>query len=72
MERQTFTIPHISSPHCVMTIKEEVGDLFGVRSVEGDAESKTITVEWENPADSEIIKIVLENINYPGRPVNPV
>ena len=70
MERQTPSIPRISSPHSVAIIKEEVGELFGVRSVEGSAETKTITVEWEIPADLEIIKIVLEDINYPGHSVH--
>lgn len=70
MERQTISIPRISNSHCVVTIEEEVGELFGVRSVEGNAESKTITVEWEIPADLEIIKIALEDINYPGHTIH--
>lgn len=69
MERQTLSIPRISNPQCVAAIKAEVGELFGVRSVEGNAETKTITVEWEIPTDLEIIKIALEEINYPGHPI---
>ena len=69
MERQTLSVPSISSPHSIAIIKEEVCELFGVKSVEGSAETKTITVEWEIPTDLDIIKIVLADINYPGHPV---
>jgi len=36
MEKQTFIIPNISCGHCVMSIKSELNELDGVKSVEGD------------------------------------
>ena len=65
MDKQTFSIPNISCGHCVNTIQTELGDLDGVLMVEGDAEKKEVTVEWDDPATGEKIKAALEEINYP-------
>ncbi len=66
MEKQTFSIPNISCGHCVMSIKNELIELKGVKTVEGDPESKNITVEWEDPATVETIKDKLAEIDYPS------
>ncbi len=66
MEKQTFSIPNISCGHCVMSIKNELAELKGVKTVEGDPESKNIIVEWEDPATVETIKDKLAEINYPS------
>jgi copper chaperone CopZ len=50
MSKQTFSIPNISCGHCVMSIKNELGELDGIKMVEGDPGAKTVTVEWEAPA----------------------
>jgi copper chaperone len=66
MEKQTLSIPNISCGHCVMAIKNELGEMEGVASVEGDVESKRIVVEWELPASLGKIKETLKEINYPA------
>ena len=66
MENQKFSIPNISCGHCVMTIKNELSALEGVKAVEGDPEIKQITVEWEIPTTQEKIQGTLEEINYPA------
>lgn len=66
MEKKTFSIPNISCGHCVMSIKNELDELAGVSSVEGDAKNKRITVEWESPATLEKIRDTLKEINYPA------
>ena len=66
MTKHTFTVPNISCNHCVMTIKNELSELKGVVSVEGDAENKSITVEWGDPSTLEKIKDTLKEINYPA------
>ena len=66
MEKQTFSVLDISCGHCVMSIKNELIELKGVKTVEGDPESKNITVEWEDPATVETIKDKLAEINYPS------
>ena len=66
MEKQTFIIPNISCGHCVMSIKSELNELDGVKSVEGDPDTKSITVEWESPTSANTIKERLKEINYPA------
>ena len=66
MAKQTFAIPKISCGHCVMSIKNELSELEGVKAVEGDPDKKTITVEWDTPVTEEKIKDTLQEINYPA------
>lgn len=61
----TYTIPNISCMHCVHTIKTEVGDLEGVKSVEANAQSKQATIVFDAPANEEKIVELLKEINYP-------
>jgi len=65
MEKQTFIIPNISCGHCVMSIKDELNEIVGVKSVEGDPDTKSITVEWESTTSANAIKERLKEINYP-------
>lgn len=66
MAKQTFSIPNISCGHCVMSIKNELGELAGVKTVEGDPDKKTITVEWDAPVTEDKLKDTLKEINYPA------
>jgi copper chaperone len=65
MENKTFTIANISCGHCVMTIKNELGKMAGIRTVDGNIDTKTISIEWEEPASLDTIKAKLNEINYP-------
>lgn len=65
MEKETFTIPNISCGHCVMAIKNELGEMGGIKAVDGDPAHKTITVSWEAPASEEGIRSKLAEIDYP-------
>lgn len=67
MAKETFSIPNISCGHCVMSIKNELTELDGVRSVEGDADTQTVTVEWDSPASVDKIRRTLKEINYPAQ-----
>ena len=67
MEKRTFSIPNITCGHCVLSIKNELGEMDGVRSVEGDPEKKEIRVKFEEPATLEKIKALLQEINYPAK-----
>jgi len=48
-----------------MTIKKELIELEGVKSVEGDPENKIIRVEWEDPTTLKDIEQTLKDISYP-------
>lgn len=65
--KETFTIPNISCKHCVNSIVEELSELEGVRRVSGNPEAKTVTIEFDAPADTEKIRKTLEEINYPAQ-----
>lgn len=67
MEKKTFIIPAISCGHCVMSIKNELSEIAGVKKVEGDPQSKSISVEWELPASLDKILNTLKQINYPAQ-----
>ncbi|MCP4370772.1 MAG: heavy-metal-associated domain-containing protein [Deltaproteobacteria bacterium] len=67
MEKQTFIVPNISCGHCVMSIKGELSEIDGVKSMEGDPDTKSFTVEWEPPASADSIKEKLKEINYPAK-----
>jgi hypothetical protein len=49
-----------------MSIKNELTEIAGVHSVEGDPGTKSITVEWDAPATLELLKARLSEINYPA------
>lgn len=66
MTTVTYTIPNISCGHCVHTIQMEVGDLDGVEAVEANADTKTATVTFGDPATDAAIKALLAEINYPA------
>ena len=66
MASKVFSIPNISCGHCVMSIKRELSEIEGVSKVEGDVDTKKITVEWDAPATLERLKSTLSEINYPA------
>ena len=47
MTTTTLHAPDISCHHCVMAIKRAVGKLEGVSQVEGDPQSKQVTVTYD-------------------------
>jgi copper chaperone CopZ len=49
-----------------MAIKNELSELDGIKTVEGNSEAKSIEVEWEAPITEEKIKQTLKEINYPA------
>ncbi|MFC1489998.1 heavy-metal-associated domain-containing protein [Candidatus Latescibacterota bacterium] len=64
MEEKTVHIPSISCGHCMMTIKNELGFLADVVSVEGDVAAKTVTIKWNAPLTWESIEDNLKEIGY--------
>ncbi len=65
MSNKTFQVPNNSCGHCVNTVQNEVGELEGVKSVVATAETKMVTVEWDDPQTWAGIKELLEEIEYP-------
>jgi copper chaperone CopZ len=65
MTTVTYVIPNISCMHCVHTIKTEVSELAGVKTVDADPKTKQATIIFDAPATEEAIKKLLAEINYP-------
>jgi copper chaperone CopZ len=66
MTTVTYSIPNINCMHCVHTIKTEVSDLAGVKSVDANADTRQATIVFEAPATEAAIKSLLAEINYPA------
>ena len=64
MDRRTFTVPNISCGHCTHTIKMELSELPGVKSVDADIASRQVTVEWDAPAnwDKDAAKLLAQRL----------
>jgi len=66
MEHVTLTAPDISCGHCVATVKEAVGALAGVASVEADPSSKRVEIDFD-PGRVSLTEIeaALDEAGYP-------
>lgn len=64
METKTFNVPNIGCNGCVNNIKQEIAEITGVVAVDGVAETKQVTVEWQNPATWAQIEAKLREIDY--------
>ena len=65
MIEKVFHVPSISCQHCVHTIKMELSEILGVKSVAPDAITKEVKVVFDEPATEQVIIDKLEEINYP-------
>ncbi|MGW0196531.1 heavy-metal-associated domain-containing protein, partial [Nonomuraea sp. NPDC003201] len=50
--------------HCVSSVKEEVGEVSGVTSVEVDLASGLLTVESDSPVEAADIVAAVEEAGY--------
>lgn len=66
MSKITLRIPNISCGHCVNAIKNELLDMKGIKSAEGDPSQKIMDIEFIEPATEADIRKVLKEINYPA------
>lgn len=67
MKTATYTVPNINCMHCVHTIKTELSEIEGVTSVEADAATKKVVVQFADPATEEKLLETLAEINYPAQ-----
>ena len=59
MEELRVQVPDMSCGHCSATIKNAVGALEGVKSVEADPDTKRVRVDAESSVDDEkIVKAI--------------
>ena len=61
----TYTVPAIHCMHCTHTIEMEVGEINGVKSVKAELDTKNVTIDFDSPANEEMIRALLAEIEYP-------
>ncbi len=66
MKTVTYTVPNIHCKHCTHTITMELSDIEGVSNVDADAQTRLVTVTFDQPATEEQLKQTLTEINYPA------
>lgn len=66
VEHVTVTAPDISCGHCVASVKSAVGVLPGVASVEADADTKRVEIDFD-PGRVSLAQIeaALDEAGYP-------
>lgn len=66
MKSVTYTVPNISCKHCTHTIAMELSEIQGVSKVDSDVQTQLVKVDFEDPANEQVIKNTLAAINYPA------
>ncbi|MDA0634983.1 heavy-metal-associated domain-containing protein [Nonomuraea sp. MCN248] len=64
MTTSTYTVKGMTCGHCVSSVKEEVGEVAGVTSVEVELKSGRLTVVSDGPVDQEKISGAVEEAGY--------
>ncbi|MEI6289873.1 MAG: heavy-metal-associated domain-containing protein [Chloroflexota bacterium] len=65
MTTVTYQVPNISCGHCVHTIKTELSDVEGIKTVNASPDTKMVEIVFDSPASEEKIKALLALIDYP-------
>ena len=63
MEQRTYTVTGMTCGHCVSSVKEEVGEVPGVSSVDVQLETGALTVSGEGISD-DAVKAAVEEAGY--------
>ncbi|GAA3580507.1 heavy-metal-associated domain-containing protein [Amycolatopsis ultiminotia] len=64
MTEATYTVEGMTCAHCVGAVKEEVGELTGVRSVEVDLDSGAVKVTSEQPLSHDVVEAAVVEAGY--------
>ena len=59
----TYNVPAIHCEHCVMSVREELSEVEGVRDVVVDLDSKLVTVSGSGLDDSAL-RAAIEEAGY--------
>jgi copper chaperone CopZ len=62
-ETITYPVPGIHCGHCESSIKQEVGAVAGVQTVEVDLEGKLVTVRGES-LDDALVRAAIDEAGY--------
>jgi copper chaperone CopZ len=62
-EAVSYTVPAIHCAHCAMSIREEVGEVDGVESVDVDLETKVVTIHG-SVLDDAALRAAIREAGY--------
>lgn len=65
MNKRIVRIPNIRGHYCILTLREELTKLEGVKDVRVDITTKQARIMWNEPASWEQIEAKLNEIDYP-------
>jgi copper chaperone len=63
LETRTYHVDGMTCDHCVLSVKDEVGDVAGVAAVDVELDSGTLTVSGV-PLRDDAIKAAVEEAGY--------
>jgi copper chaperone len=64
MSTATYTVSGMTCSHCVNSVREEVGQVAGVNSVDVDLETGKVTVTSDAPLDVAQVQAAVEEAGY--------
>lgn len=64
MTTTTITVTGMTCAHCAASVREEIGEIPGVRAVQVDVSSGAVTIDSEHPVDPAVIRTAVEEAGY--------
>ncbi|AEA28945.1 copper ion binding protein (plasmid) [Pseudonocardia dioxanivorans CB1190] len=64
MAVSTYTVTGMTCDHCVASVREEIGELSGVREVTVDLPTGLVTVTTDAQVDDADIRAAVEDAGY--------
>ena len=64
MNTTTVTVTGMTCGHCATSVREEIGEIAGVRAVDVDVDSGVVTIDSDAPVDATAIKDAVEEAGY--------
>jgi copper chaperone len=64
MTEATYSVTGMTCDHCVRAVKDEVGKVAGVASVDVDLGSGRVTVVSDEPVDPDSVRTAVEEAGY--------
>lgn len=64
MTTTTVTVTGMTCGHCEASVREEIGEIAGVNSVEVDLATGVVTIDSDAPVDKAMIESAVEEAGY--------
>ncbi|KUI47141.1 cation-transporting ATPase [Mycobacterium sp. GA-1199] len=64
MATTTVTVTGMTCEHCAASVREELGEVPGVKSVDVDVASGAVTIDSVSPVDAGAIRTAVEEAGY--------